>query len=238
MAPDGLLSSGWALAARFTSIGEAVAARSALDAAGIENYVADENMISIDWLYSQAIRGFKMMVHDDDVERAREVIESLASAETGEVEPYPVERPRAAATCEECGSTELVRIPRFRIFLLVAMVFIGIGAAVGQPLLAATGLIAIAVGAVLMPTHQCRSCGARSAPEEDDVEPVPPLPERHDLIDRPCPRCGSLEVHRIPYRELRVLPMLVAWLIFVVVPIWWALPKWRCDSCGLKLRRM
>lgn len=187
MAPDGDVRE-WAPAARFISLEEAVAARIALDAAAIESYLSDD---SADML--------QLMVHGDDVERAREVIRAFAPSE------------RVPAVCPECGSRDLRPIGRLRIFLLLALLLMGIGAAVDQGLIAATALLAVAAGVVLMPTHRCRGCGARFSPRESGRRWHVMLPLRNDLIEWPCSRCGSLEVHRV----------------------WWALRKWRCDSCGL-----
>ncbi|HEX9160864.1 MAG TPA: zinc ribbon domain-containing protein [Thermoanaerobaculia bacterium] len=225
----------WTVAARFTSIGEAAAARSALDAAEIDTYIANENLVSVDWLYSQAVGALMLMVREGDVERAREVIDTLAGTEPG---PADVEWPRAArvhARCSECGSIDLRPIPRLRILVLLTAVFIAIGVAAGDVWLAVTALVAVWAGVFLMPSHRCVSCGNRfSVPPEEEVDA--PLPTASDMVEEPCPRCGSLEVHQIQYRRLKSLPLLFAPFLFVVLPIWWFQPKRRCDACGLKLR--
>ena len=50
--------------------------RARLEGSGITSYVRDENMVSVDWLYSNALGGVKIDVSDEDYERALEVMES------------------------------------------------------------------------------------------------------------------------------------------------------------------
>ena len=134
----------WANAGSYTTVGEAEAARSALEAAGIEAEVADENTISVDWLYSQAVGGVKVRVPEESLAEAAEVLANAAQ----DVEPG--------------GDTEA----------------------------AAT--------------------------------------ERH------CPRCGSREYYHVIWRRLRAASLLFSFGFFLIAPVWLLLPKWKCDSCGLR----
>ncbi len=225
----------WNVAARFMTTGEAEAAASALDAAGIECEVADENLISVNWEMAQAIGGVKILVRDEDVERATEIISMPAVEQTIEpvIPPMEVEQP---AVCPQCGSPDYQLVPRFRLFLLIAAVFVGIGVAVDQTLLAATGLVAVAVGVMLMPSARCTRCLHRWTPppsREQDVEAPPPQPV--DMVEERCPRCGSFEVYRINDRRLKTWPLLFSPSIFAVLPIWLFSHKRQCESCGLKL---
>ncbi len=237
----------WSIAARFASFGEAAAARSALDAAGIQSYLADENLVAIDWLYAQALGSLKLMVAESDVERSREIIGTIA----GTCHPERSERflPQArggslavyaarddSPKCPECGSAKLRPIPRIRIFLLFSALFIGLGAVVGQPLFGLIALIGVVVGVLLMPSHRCLTCGHRWSPAPEERLIDAPLPDPADTVEEPCPRCGSLEVYQIDYRRLKAIPLLFNLAMFVVLPVWWLLPKRRCDSCGLELR--
>ena len=90
--------------ATYATVGEAEAALSALDAAGIEAFVADENTISVDWMYSQAIGGVKVLVNEEDLDEAREVLASTAEPE----EANPVTE--AEVRCPRCGSNEFYRV--------------------------------------------------------------------------------------------------------------------------------
>jgi hypothetical protein len=174
----------WSVAARFTSIGDAAAARSALDVAGIETYLAD------------APDTLGVMVHDDDLDRARAVIHTSALRTRDEIE---------VNTCGECGSPDLRPIPRVRTLLLLSAVLFGIGIAVGQMMFSAICLIAVVAGVAMMPTHRCANCGWTSTPFDVSSRRAP-LPDRPDLVERPCPRCGALMQRR------------------------------RCETCGFKSR--
>lgn len=205
---------------------------SALDAAGIDCHLVDQNMVGIDWAVSQAVGGVKVFVRDDDLDRAREILgshvadqQTLPSVEARAEEPLSV--------CPVCGSSDFRWIPRFRLFLLTAAVFIGIGVAVGQSLLAATALLAVAMGALLMPSARCASCMHRWSPLRSRVEA--PLPDAVDTVEKPCPRCGSLDVYQIDNRRLKAIPLLINSSIFFVLPIWLLSSKRRCESCGSKL---
>ena len=191
----------WSVVGRFTSIEEAAAARSALDVAGIETYLADAEVVRR--ADSQSAPGplrvgptLNLMVHEDDVQRAGVVIRTSALRTREETE---------VRTCSECGSADLRPVRRLRTLLLLSALFVGAGVAVGQTVFAAIGLIAVVAGVAMMPTHRCGNCGWTSTPLGRASRRAP-LPDRPDLVERPCPRCGVLMQRR------------------------------RCESCGFTLR--
>ncbi|HSP16384.1 MAG TPA: DUF2007 domain-containing protein [Thermoanaerobaculia bacterium] len=227
-------SSPWSVVARFITIGEAEAAVSALDAAGIECQLADENIVGVDWGMAQAVGGVKILVRQEDLERASEVM-SLAAADQI-IEPIPeLVQPDVAVVCPECGAADFVMVPRFRIFLLISAIFLGIGVVVNQELLAATALIAVAAGVLMMPAAHCRRCLHRWTPEESQERIEAPLPQPSDTIEEPCPRCGSYDVYQINDRRLKAWPLLFSPSIFAIIPLWLLSPKRQCEKCGLKL---
>src|SRR5262249_31675861 len=63
---------------RFRDLPEAFVARSILDSAEIDCFLADENVVRIDWLYSNLVGGAKLMVRPEDYEEA---VRLLAEAE-------------------------------------------------------------------------------------------------------------------------------------------------------------
>jgi len=75
-------------------------AKGALDSAGIESFLSDDNMVRMDWFYSNAIGGVKVMVRKEDVEGALNVLDQPIpeSIEFAEGEHY--EQPK----CPKCGS--------------------------------------------------------------------------------------------------------------------------------------
>ncbi len=54
---------------------EAHLAASFLEGSGITTYVADDQIVSLNWLYSNAVGGVKVQVSEDDWEEARELLE-------------------------------------------------------------------------------------------------------------------------------------------------------------------
>lgn len=60
----------------FGNLGDALMAKGCLDSAGIESFLADENMA---WLDSPLVRGMRLQVNPDDAETAIELLESVAN---------------------------------------------------------------------------------------------------------------------------------------------------------------
>ena len=85
--------------ARFSKPEEAHLLRTRLEAGGIAAYVQDEHMVQMDWLYSNAIRGVRVQVADDDLDGAYSILEEppINSAESDEGE------------CPKCQSTSIFR---------------------------------------------------------------------------------------------------------------------------------
>lgn len=228
----------WSMVAAFDSIGEAESVRSALEAAGIDAELVDESTVGVNWLYSNAVGGVKLYVPDEQVEDSEELMATAAESVAGDGEvPAPELEPEVAAlTCPACGSTEISRTPRLRIFFFFAIVFAGLGVAVNRTELAAAGIAAVALATALSPSHRCNACGERFTAQagEDRRALYAPPPSARDTADELCPRCGSTEFHHIEYRRLKAIPLLFELAALPVVTIWWALPKRRCDVCGYK----
>jgi hypothetical protein len=64
---------------QFLTVQEAVMAKSILDSAGMESFLADENVISMNWLWSNALGGVKLQVRKTDVAVASELLEQKLS---------------------------------------------------------------------------------------------------------------------------------------------------------------
>jgi hypothetical protein len=60
---------------RFRGFPEAVLARGMLDSAGAESFLADDNIVRMDWFWSNGVGGIKLQVDRDNVEAAIEVLE-------------------------------------------------------------------------------------------------------------------------------------------------------------------
>ena len=60
---------------RYRDLPEAQVAESLLDSAGIDCFLADENIVRLDWFWSNLVGGFKLMVRPEDLNEATHVIE-------------------------------------------------------------------------------------------------------------------------------------------------------------------
>ena len=73
----------------FRDLPEALLAKGMLDSAGIECFLFNENMIRMDWFLSNAIGGVKLLVYEDDLSVASELLnheptESFDVTDSGE----------------------------------------------------------------------------------------------------------------------------------------------------------
>ncbi|HEV2395421.1 MAG TPA: DUF2007 domain-containing protein [Candidatus Sulfotelmatobacter sp.] len=88
---------------QFRDVPEALLAKGSLESAGIECAFADDNLVRLDWFYSNAIGGIKLLVDPDDLEDAEKVLtqpipENFEAEGTG-----PYEQPK----CPKCGSLDV-----------------------------------------------------------------------------------------------------------------------------------
>jgi len=225
-----------AILARFSTPGEAEMARSALVAAGIDVMIADEELVSLNWLYSNAIGGIKLVVEEADLERAAAVLSNPGIETTEEVTETPVvEEEPEVLVCPSCGSDQIARVPRLKLFFLFMLVLYGAGVAVDQQELALAGIFVAAVITFFAPSHRCIACAEKfNGVEPERKEAAGPPPEASDTFEEPCPRCGSLEFHHIAYRKLKSIPLLFNASIVLLAPLWLFLPKKQCDACGFR----
>jgi hypothetical protein len=59
---------------KFRDLPEALLAKGGLESAGIEAYLVDDNMVRMDWFYSNLIGGIKLKVRPEDVDAANEIL--------------------------------------------------------------------------------------------------------------------------------------------------------------------
>jgi hypothetical protein len=60
---------------QFRDLPEALLAKGSLESAGMECFLADENLVRLDWFISNLIGGIKLKVHAADVENARKILD-------------------------------------------------------------------------------------------------------------------------------------------------------------------
>lgn len=84
--------------ARFSKPEEAHLLRLRLGTGGVPAYILDENMVQMDWLYSNAIGGVRVQVSDEDLADAREILQELP----------PDDLPAVIPACPACASHHTV----------------------------------------------------------------------------------------------------------------------------------
>jgi hypothetical protein len=88
----------------FRDIPEALLAKGRLESFGIECFLADENMVRMDWFLSNLLGGVKLLVDPDDFMQAAKLLN----------EPIPKELPVEGVgeyvqpSCPRCGSLDVV----------------------------------------------------------------------------------------------------------------------------------
>jgi hypothetical protein len=88
---------------KFRDLPEALLAKGSLESAGIQAYLADDNVIRMDWFYSNLLGGIKLKVRAEDAEAASEIL-NQPIPETLDVEGVGnFEQPK----CPRCQSLEV-----------------------------------------------------------------------------------------------------------------------------------
>ena len=132
----------------FRDLPEALLAKGRLDAAGIECYLADDNMVRMQWFISNGLGGIKLLVRKEDTDEALAVLGEPVS------EAFEV---------DGVGSYEQPRCPRCESFDITHQA--GLDKRFALPALWALGGIPIPV-----PRNEwkCQSCGAEWQEVESD----------------------------------------------------------------------
>jgi hypothetical protein len=60
---------------QFRDLPEALLAHGCLESAGIEAFLVDDNMVRMDWFWSNAVGGVKLQVRPEDVDEANQLLE-------------------------------------------------------------------------------------------------------------------------------------------------------------------
>jgi predicted Zn-ribbon and HTH transcriptional regulator len=89
---------------RFRDLPLALLAKGKLESAGIQCWLADENMVRMDWLWSNLIGGMRLQVSAEDAQAARSVLleptpETFTEDEVGHI----FQQPR----CPRCNSLDI-----------------------------------------------------------------------------------------------------------------------------------
>ena len=88
---------------RYRDTGEAMIAKSMLDSSGIDSFLSDENLVRLDWFYSNLVGGIKLMVREEDAETAKKLLEENIPEKFDVVGVGEYTQPR----CPQCGSLDV-----------------------------------------------------------------------------------------------------------------------------------
>ena len=110
------------LVASYSFPHEAQVARANLESAGIPAFIEDEHTISMQWLYSDAIGGVKVLVDSKHYDEAIEILETDFSSELDEL--FEPEEQESSNVCPNCNSSDISphtvgKKPAFVVFLLL-----------------------------------------------------------------------------------------------------------------------
>jgi hypothetical protein len=106
---------------QFRDLPEALLAKGSLESAGIEALLADDNMIRMDWFYSNLLGGIKLKVRVEDAEAANEIL-NQPIPETVDVEGVgEYEQPK----CPRCQSLD-VSFQELNEFLSYGSAYLGV----------------------------------------------------------------------------------------------------------------
>lgn len=134
--------SGLILVRAFSRPHEAHLACSALRAAGIRALLADDHIVDVNWLYSNAVGGVKVLVPVEDAAAAQTVLAVPAQIEADAADSATAPGTEAAA-CPRCGSDDSISVIRGRRLLFLGWLVVGF------PVIP------------LLRRRKCRACGYR-----------------------------------------------------------------------------
>lgn len=89
--------------AQYRDASEAIVARALLESEGIACFLQDENLVRMDWLWSNLIGGMRLKVLSSDEATARALLEQPLPNPLVLEDGQEFEQPR----CPQCGSTEV-----------------------------------------------------------------------------------------------------------------------------------
>ena len=97
--------------AKFNSVNDAFLAKSKLEGSGIEAFIPDENLASLNWLYTGAMGGVRLEVSEEDKDRAIEILD--LTYEDSE-----------SILCPSCGSSD-VKFRMVNPFVALSIILFG-----------------------------------------------------------------------------------------------------------------
>jgi hypothetical protein len=114
---------------RYRDLSEAIVARSMLEAAGMEVFLQDENLVRLDWQVSNFIGGIRLQVPASDSAAATELLDQPIPASDEIPGQLDFEQP----TCPHCHSTDVTFTGSDRRAAMLSTFTLGIPLPLGTP---------------------------------------------------------------------------------------------------------
>ncbi|MBU1043171.1 MAG: DUF2007 domain-containing protein [Candidatus Omnitrophica bacterium] len=92
---------------KFLNVIDAHIAKTRLESEGIECYIQDENLVTLNWLYSNAIGGVRLQVNSADSSNARQILSDFK--QPIEETDQPDNPSEQTLICPECKSKNVYR---------------------------------------------------------------------------------------------------------------------------------
>lgn len=89
--------------ATFRDLPEALLAKGKLDSAGIQTFLADDNLVRTDWFWSNAIGGVKLQVGEADAQEALDLLSEDIPESLPAEDKVAFRQPK----CPQCGSLDV-----------------------------------------------------------------------------------------------------------------------------------
>ncbi|MCF7853879.1 MAG: DUF2007 domain-containing protein [Candidatus Pacebacteria bacterium] len=112
--------------ASFDNTEEAELLRIRLEQEGITAHIADAAVVTLNWMYSNAVGGVKVQVAEQDLAKAKNVLDKL---EIGIADQYPLSKYK----CPYCGSTKVECSRISKRFFMLSLLVLGIPLAFYHP---------------------------------------------------------------------------------------------------------
>ncbi len=94
--------------ARFTQVYEAYLAKTRLASEGVECFMLDENIVSLNWFYSNAVGGAKIQVKTSDRDKAIKILTAIEKNKQ-ESKKLSKGKRKAKGKCPNCQSSNIYR---------------------------------------------------------------------------------------------------------------------------------
>ena len=139
---------------RYRDLTEAQIAQSLLESEGIQSWIQNENLVRVDWMYSNAVGGIRLQIAQEDESRAQETLDG----QTPPTIVFDEKSEFVQPTCPTCGSRDISSL-----------------GSVLYPIFASATIEPVPLPADGDSWH-CNTCDATWQETDDPEKPVPTKP--------------------------------------------------------------